>query len=73
MSIPDIKTNGSKDKSDPEALEERIERLEKRLDETSDGEGATIANTTRTAIDKSESGDPLRRAVDRAKEKRDQG
>ena len=73
MSIPDSKPAGSQDKSSPEALEERIERLEKRLDETIDGEGATIANTTRTAIDKTESGDPLRRAVDRARDRRDQG
>jgi hypothetical protein len=51
-------------------LEERIERLEKRLEETIDGiEGSVV----RTGVDVDDKGkdDPLRRAVDRSNDKRD--
>ena len=52
-------------------LEERIERLEKRLEETIDGmEGSAVVRTS-VAVDGKEKDDPLRRAVDRSNEKRD--
>ena len=55
------------------ALEERIERLEKRLDETMlPGDGPFPARNGE-AIDDSEVADPLRRAVDRSNDKRDAG
>ena len=55
------------------ALEERIERLEKRLDETMPpGDGPFPARNGQ-AIEDSEVADPLRRAVDRSNDKRDAG
>lgn len=55
--------------SDSDGLEERIERLEKRLDETiASAEPHHVV--VKTAID-DEPIDPLRRAVDRASDKRD--
>ena len=51
-------------------LEERIERLEKRLEETIDGlEGSAVVRTS-IAVDKAKD-DPLRRAVDRSNDRRD--
>ncbi len=54
-------------------LEARIERLEKRLDESVRGnDGLAIASTPEDGIDRSETEDALKRAVSRSNEKRDQ-
>ena len=55
------------------ALEERIERLEKRLDETMPPGDGPFPARNGEAIDDSEVADPLRRAVDRSNHKRDAG
>ena len=64
-------------KAKPEAeaaegeLEARIERLEKRLDESVRGnDGLAIAADS--GVDRGETGDALKRAVSRSKDKRDQ-
>lgn len=66
---PKPEPNGSAERG----LEERIERLERRLDETvPPGDGPFPARNGE-AIDGSEVADPLRRAVDRSNHKRAPG
>ena len=52
-------------------LEARIERLEKRLDESVLGNDG-LAVAADSGVDRSETGDALQRAVSRSKDKRDQ-
>ena len=59
------------DDTERQGLEDRIERLEKRLEETIGGVTGTHPVRVNQDIDHSEVGDPLRKAVDRARDKRE--